>query len=102
MSTLSSGQHKQLLGAVLEYLQELQAQAPAGVVNDSLELNNALRSLRAVSGFSNASDVQQYAIQPHTLASIFAGAHIAAPVRAIHWTPISVPHFPLPHGILSL
>lgn len=87
MSTLSAGQHKQLLAAIVDYLQDLQASAPAGVVADSLELNNALRSLRGAASLSDASALQQHAIAPHTLASIFSGAGIPAPVR--HHTSLS-------------
>lgn len=81
MSTLSVGQHKQLATAILSYLQELQAQAPAGVVADSLELNNAIRSLSAGFGLVSPAERTAYNIQPHTLSGIFASAKLPAPVR---------------------
>jgi len=90
MSTLTSAQHKQLLGAVLEYLKELQANAPAGAVADTLELNNAIRSLGAASGLSNLADLNAFSIKPHTLTSLFTAASIPAPVRAPF---VSAPHF---------
>lgn len=81
MSTLSVGQHKQLATAILSYLQELQAQASAGVVADSLELNNAIRSLSASFGLVSPAERSAYNIQPHTLSGIFASAKLPAPVR---------------------
>lgn len=82
MSNLSVGQHKQLLTAVLGYLQDLQAHAPAGAVADALELNNAICSLGAASGLTTPAERTSYDIQPHTLISIFNAAGIAAPVRS--------------------
>lgn len=89
MSNLSVGQHKQLLAAIVDYLQDLQASAPAGLVADSLELNNALRSLRSAASLSDASALELHSIAPHSLASIFSGAGIPAPVRHHSSHPIS-------------
>lgn len=81
MSSLTSAQHKQLLGAILGYLKDIQAHAPAGAVADTLELNNAIRSLGAASGLASQAELNAFSIQPHTLTSLFSAASIPAPVR---------------------
>jgi tetratricopeptide (TPR) repeat protein len=79
MATLSGGQHKQLISAALSYLEDLRANAPAGVVADSLELNNAIRSLGAASNLMTPSERAPYSIQPHTLASLLASLKLPVP-----------------------
>lgn len=86
MSNLTPGQHKQLLNAILEYLQELELRAPAGLIHDQLQLTSAIQHLAAATGLI-APNAAPYAIHPHTLPSVFSAAGIPAPVRPLFALP---------------
>ena len=79
-SSLSQGQHSQLLTAILDYLKRLEMANDAVTVADKSQLSDAISKLELATGLASSAS-SNFSITPHTLETIFASAGIQEPVR---------------------